>query len=111
MAFDRGILAQVCPTTTADTLLYASPRNGVAGISTVFVCNQTGGALTFRLRATLLGEETAAVKQYLYYNTSVAANDTIAITCGLSLADGEALYCLASAANSISFVLFGGESQ
>ena len=102
----NGLLAQVSPIATTDTLLYRSVTGATLG--SVFVCNQTGGVLTFRMRVARSESATAATAEYLYYGTQVGANSTLKLDLGMSLDAGQALYVYASAIN-MSFNVFGAE--
>ena len=105
---DRGLLAQSQPSAAAESLIYTAPQSTTATISTMFICNQ-GAATTFRVRVAFRGEETATTRQYIYYGTAIAANDTIAVTGGMTLSDGESMYGY-SVSGNVSFSLFGGEA-
>lgn len=108
MAERRGILGQVDPANTTDTLLYVCPADTEAIVSTVFACNRNGAARTIRLRAARAGQAAAALHQYIYYDVNVPLNDTIALTAGITLGPGDALYVYRSASD-VNFSAFGME--
>ena len=83
------------------------PASTTAVISTIKVCNQTGSATTFRISVAVAGAADAA-KQYLYYDTPIAANDTYSATEGWSLATTDVIR-VQSANGSCSFNIFGVE--
>ncbi len=79
-------------------------------ISTITICNQASTAGTFRIAVRPAGA-TLAAQHYIAYDTPIAANDTIALTLGLTLdyaAAGDVVTVYASSAN-LSFNLFGTE--
>lgn len=108
MADNGRILGQVDPPDATDTLLYSVPSGKRAVISTVFACNRNAAARTVRLRAARANESTVSVKQYIYFGVNVPANDTIALTAGLTLMAGESIYVYRSAAD-VNFSAFGVE--
>jgi len=108
MATTYKVLGQVAPTATTDTDLYTVPSATTAVTSTVNICNQGGASATFRL-AVRPGGATIAQEHYLAYDTVIAANDSIALTLGITLAATDVFTVYASTGN-FSFNLFGSES-
>jgi len=115
------ILGQLDATTTSDTLLYTVPilkegalsRNAETSTtcSTLCICNRTGGAVS--VDVAVLPEEdgtTVANKHYIYNGKSVAANDSIFLTIGITLGQSDKVYVKAGTANALSFSLFGVET-
>lgn len=76
-------------------------------MSTVSVCNQASTAGTFRLAVRPAGA-TLAAQHYVAYDTPIAANDTIALTLGITLDATDVITVYASSAN-MSFSAFGSE--
>jgi hypothetical protein len=72
------------------------------------VANRTGSAITFRLSVHVAGAS-ADDKQYLYYDKSVAANDSLTIVIGITLNQTDVLKVYASAVD-MSFNVFGVET-
>ena len=102
------VLGRIAPA-TANTLstLYTVPSNTSAVVSTLSICNQTASAGTYTV-AIRPGGATIAPKHYIAYNATVAAQDTIALTIGISLAQTDIVSV--SASNTFtSFNLFGSE--
>jgi glucose-6-phosphate dehydrogenase assembly protein OpcA len=101
------VLGQSSPAATTNTSLYTTPSSTSTVVSTVTVCNQASTAGTFRIAIRPAGASIAAV-HYLAYDTPIAANDTIALTLGITLATTDVVTIYASSA-TMSFAAFGSE--
>jgi glucose-6-phosphate dehydrogenase assembly protein OpcA len=101
------VLAQSNPSATTATTLYTVPSSTSTVVSTVTVCNQAASAGTFRIAVRPAGATLAAV-HYVAYDVAIAANDTTAITLGLTLATTDVVTVYASSA-TISFHAYGSE--
>jgi hypothetical protein len=108
MAATQKVLGQLAPLATADTDLYTVPAGKYAVCSTLFVCNR-GIAGAVRVTVRVAGA-VAHNKQALYYDVPVPANETLAVTCGITLAATDVVTVYASHAN-FSFNLFGTEAD
>lgn len=105
----EGLLAQSAPPATTDVLLYRSPPAGNGtSVTTIFVCNQTAGPLTHRLRVAKVESASASSAQYIYYDTSLDANSTLKVDVGINLAPGQGIYIYGSALG-LSWNIFGIE--
>jgi hypothetical protein len=102
------VLGQVDTAATTVTTLYTVPDATVTTISSIVVANRTGSAITFRLSVHVEGAS-ADDKQYLYYDKSVAANDSLTIVIGITLNQTDVLKVYASAVD-MSFNVFGVET-
>ena len=71
------------------------------------ICNQASTAGTFRLAIRPAGASLAA-QHYIAYDTPIAANDTVALTLGITLATTDVVTIYASSA-TMSFSAFGSE--
>jgi glucose-6-phosphate dehydrogenase assembly protein OpcA len=100
-------LGQSNPSATTNTTLYTVPATTSTVISTVTVCNQASTAGTFRIAIRPAGASIAA-QHYIAYDTPIAANDTIALTLGITLATTDVVTVYASGA-TMSFSAFGSE--
>lgn len=89
-------------------LLYKAPAATDTVVSSIVVCNRTGGALTFQLECRVADAATA-VKQDLANGVTVAANSVVTLTLGITLATTDALYFSGSAAG-LSCNAFGQEN-
>lgn len=107
MATTYKVLGQSAPAATTATALYTVPSATSAVVSTVNVCNRSSSVRTFRIAVRPAG---AALenKHYLAYGTAVAANDSLSITIGVSLAATDVLEVYASSTD-LSFTAFGAE--
>jgi glucose-6-phosphate dehydrogenase assembly protein OpcA len=107
MATVYKVLGQSNPAATTATTLYTVPSSTSTIASTLNVCNMASSAATFRIAVRPAGA-TLASTHYLTYDTSVPANDSIAITLGMTLATTDVVTVYAST-TTINFTLFGTE--
>ena len=108
MADVLKVLGQGDTAATTVTTLYTVPSETVTTISSIVAANRTGSAITFRLSVHVAGAS-ADDKQYLYYDKSVAANDSFTIVIGITLNQTDVLKVYASAVD-MSFNVFGVET-
>lgn len=101
------VLAQSNPAATTATTLYTVPSATSTVISTITVCNQAATSGTFRIAVRPAGA-TLAAQHYIAYDVPIAANDTTALTLGLSLATTDIITVYASSA-TMSFNAYGSE--
>ncbi len=101
------VLGQVNPSATTATTLYTVPSATTSVVSTITVANQAASAATFRI-AVRPNAETLAAKHYVAYDATVAANDTTALTLGITLDAADVITVYASTA-TVSFNAFGSE--
>lgn len=107
MANTYRVLGQSAPNATTNTDVYTVPSSRSSIISTITVCNRAASAATFRIAVRPAGASLANT-HYISYDSTVAANDTIALTLGLSLAQTDVVTVYASTAN-LTFSMFGTE--
>lgn len=107
MATVYKVLAQSNPSATTATTLYTVPASTSTVISTITVCDQAASAGTYRIAVRPAGA-TLAASQYVAYDIAIAANDTTALTLGITLATTDVVTVYASAA-TMSFSAFGSE--
>ena len=107
MATAYKVLGQSNPSATTATSLYTVPSLTSTVVSTITVCNQASTAGTFRIAIRPAGA-TLAAQHYVAYDTPIAANDTIALTLGITLATTDVVTIYASSAN-MSFNAYGSE--
>ena len=101
------VLGQSNPSATTATTLYTVPSATATVVSTITICNQASTAGTFRVAVRPAGA-TLAAQHYVAYDTPIAANDTIALTLGVTLATTDVITVYASSAN-MSFNAYGSE--
>jgi hypothetical protein len=108
MADSLKVLGQLDPAATTTTVLYTVPDKTQTTISSIVVANRTGSAITFRL-SVHVGGAGADDKQFLFYDKSVAANDSFTIVIGITLNQTDVLKVYTSAVD-MSFNVFGCET-
>jgi glucose-6-phosphate dehydrogenase assembly protein OpcA len=101
------VLAQSNPSATTATTLYTVPSSTSTVVSTITVCNQASTAGSYRIAVRPAGASLAA-QHYAAYDVPIAANDTTALTLGITLATTDVVTVYASSAN-MSFAAFGSE--
>ena len=94
-------------TATTNTNLYTVPAATSAVISTITVCNTSSAARTFRIAVRPAGAAIAA-QHYVAYDVAIAANDTTALTLGLTLATTDIITVYASTTD-LTFHVYGSE--
>ena len=107
MATTYKVLGQINPAATTATTLYTVPAATSTVISTIVITNQAAAAATYRISVRPAGgAQTTAM--YLAYDVAVAANDSTALTLGITLATTDVITVYASSA-TVSFNVFGSE--
>lgn len=107
MATTYKVLGQSAPSATSDTDVYTVPSSTEAVISTVTICNRGGSSATYRI-AVRPDAASIANEHYIAYDATVPANDTIALTLGITANASDVVTVYASNAN-LSFNFFGSE--
>ena len=102
------VLGQLDAAATTQETLYTVPDLTQTTVSSFVACNRTGSAITFRLRINIAGA--GDDKQFLYYDKSVAANDTFTAVIGMCFGQKDVVKTYSSAVN-MSFTLFGVETK
>lgn len=102
------VLAQVNPSATTLTTLYTVPAATSTAISSIVVCNQAAADATFRISIQIAAAADNA-KQYLYYDTTVGANDSFVATLGITIAATDVVKIYAST-TTLSFTAYGAEN-
>lgn len=107
MAQTHKVLGQLYPAITTSGTLYTVPSLTQTICSTLSVCNTASGSTSFRVAIRPTGEAVTS-KNYICYDSPIAANDSVLLTLGLSL---EATDVVSVYANSgvLAFSLFGVE--
>jgi hypothetical protein len=102
------ILAQLDAGAATMQTLYTVPASTATVASSLTICNRTTAAVAVRIVVQQAGAALAN-KQYIAYDLPVAANDSIALSIGMTLATTDVVGVYASSASSVSFGLFGYE--
>lgn len=97
-------LAQLNPSATTLTALFTAERStSIEGITVV----NSGANSSFRLSLAIAGEADS-LKQYIYYDQSLNANNTLLFEPGFVIKGGDIIRCYAGNA-SMAFQVFGVE--
>lgn len=101
-------LGQSNPSAATLTTLYTVPASTSTVCSSLTICNRSSTATTFRVAVRPAG---AAIsnENYIYYDVTLAGNDTFIATIGISLATTDVVSVYATLA-TLSFNLFGIEN-
>lgn len=104
--YKNGQVQGTASTSTYATL-YNTSASTTAVISSIVICNQSSSATLYRIGLTAsAGTPTAA--QFLVFDASIAGNDTVALTLGVSMSASQFLRVSTSASTS-SFAAFVSE--
>ena len=109
MAQTIKVLSQTMPSAATLTDSYTVPALTTAVISSIVICNQSATATTFRVSVAVAGLADTP-KQYLYYNVTIAGNDTFIATIGVSLGAADVVRVYSTLA-TCSFNIFGVENS
>ena len=107
MAYIYKVLAQSAPSATTNTDIYTVGAGKQAIISTITVANRSASARTYRIAIRPAGA-TLANQHYVAYDVTLAANDTTALTLGITLTATDVITVYASTTD-LSFGIFGSE--
>jgi hypothetical protein len=107
MASTYKVLAQSAPSATTNTDIYTVGSGKQAILSTIIVANRSTSAASYRIAIRPDGA-TIANQHYIAYDVVVAANDSTALTLGITLDASDVITVYASSAN-LSFGIFGTE--
>jgi hypothetical protein len=107
MANVYKILGQSSPSATTETVLYTVPSATSTICSSLSICNRGSVQTTFRISFSKAGAATST-KDYIYYDVTLAANDTFISTIGVTLATTDVIRVYAGNAN-LSFQVYGTE--
>jgi hypothetical protein len=106
MANTYKILGQVTDA-SSETDLYTVPSDTSAVISSIIVCNRRPDAKIFTISISPAGASTDS-KDYIYYEVTLAGNDTFIATVGITLAATDVVR-VSSDDTRVSFSIFGTE--
>ena len=101
------VLGQVAPSATTETDLYTVPSATSTVCSSISICNRASSDTTFRVSVSKAGASTSN-KDYLYYDVTLAGNDTFIATIGVTLATTDKIRVYAGSGN-LSFQVWGTE--
>jgi hypothetical protein len=107
MAITYKVLAQSAPSATTNTDVYTVGAGKQTTISTITIANRGATSTTYRIAVRPNGA-TLANEHYIAYDATVPANDTIALTIGVTCDAADVVTVYASTAN-LSVNIFGAE--
>lgn len=107
MANTYKVLGQLNPSAATAGDLYTVPSSTETVLSSLLVTNIAGTADTYRISVRPSGAAQED-KHYIAYDTPIPANDTTALTLGLTLAATDVITVRAAGANLV-FSVFGTE--
>jgi hypothetical protein len=107
MAYAYKVLGQSAPSATTNTDVYTVGSGKQAIISTITVANRSATGRSYRIAIRPAGA-TLANQHYVAYDVAIPANDTTALTLGVTLNATDVVTVYASTAD-LSFGIFGTE--
>jgi hypothetical protein len=107
MPITYKVLGQSAPSATTNTDVYTVPSDTQTIISTIVVSNRSASARTYRLAVRPNGA-TIANQHYIAYDVPIAANDSTALTLGITIDAADVITVYASTAD-LSFNIYGSE--
>ncbi len=103
------VLGRRAAAATSEEEIYTVPTSSAAVVSSIVIANRSTSSRTYRLAVKPTAGTTLADEHYLAYDVPIAANDSVALTLGITLAAGNRIVSYASAASSLTFTAFGSE--
>jgi hypothetical protein len=100
------ILGQSYPSSGVNTDVYTVPDGYSCVISTINICNLSATDRLFRI-AVRPGNALLGDRHYIAYDTALPANDSIALSIGITLSETDVIVVYSN--GSVSFSVFGSE--
>lgn len=107
MAIETKVLAQAALAATTLTDVYEVPADTEAVVSSIVICNRSGTDRTFRVSVAVAGASDDP-EQYLAYDTTVPANDSVPLRLGVTLGAADVVRAYGSTAD-LTVSVFGQE--
>lgn len=107
MAVAYKVLGQSAPAATTLTDAYTVPASTEAIISSIVVANRGATDATFRIAVRPNGAA-ASNQHYIAYDTPITANDSVALSLGITVDAADVVSVYASNTN-LSFNVYGSE--
>lgn len=101
------VLGQVQPAANTLTTAYTVPASTNTVMSLITICNMGPSVTTYRVAVRIAGASLTE-KQYIYYDSSIAPQDTLNVTQPFTLGDGDVV-SVESFSGLVAFNLFGSE--
>ena len=108
MATTIKVLGQIVPSAATLTTLYTVGAATSTVVSSLVVCNQSSITTSFRVAIRPAGAAIAPA-HYIYYDVTIAGNDTFIFTGGITLATTDVISVYATLA-TLSFSAYGQET-
>lgn len=108
MATTYKVLGQSQGTAAVTTYsdLYTVPSATSSIVSTISVCNTASADAT--VRVAVASTSTPSASEFVIYGATVAGNDTLTLTLGITMEASKKIV-ISSSANTVSFSAFGSE--
>jgi len=100
-------LGQLAPGAATLSTIYTVPASTSAVVSSITVCNRSATATSFRVAVRPAGGAISN-EMYIYYDVTIAGNDTFIATIGVTLATTDKIDVYATLA-TLSFQVYGQE--
>ena len=94
-------------TATTNKNLYTVPASTQTVLSTITICNQAASSASYRI-AVRPAAASIAASHYIAYDIPIAANDTTALTLGITL-NATDVVTVYSSTTTMSFHAYGSE--
>jgi hypothetical protein len=107
MATIYKVLGQSNPSATTATTLYTVPAATSTVLSTLVITNRAGATSTYRVAIRPAGA-TLSNEHYIVYDSTLAVNDAVFLTLGITLATTDVVTVYTSAATT-TFSAYGSE--
>lgn len=101
------VLGQSAPAANTATTLYTVPSGNAAVCSSITICNAGVANANVSVQVAV-ANAASATSQYIVYNNTVAVQDTLFMTLGITLAATDVVRVNSTGAN-VAFQLFGSE--
>lgn len=101
------VLGQSAPSANTATTLYTVPSANSAVCSSIVICNTSGANANVSVQVAV-ANAASSTSQYIVFNNTVANQDTLFMTLGVTMAATDVVRCESTEAN-VAFQLFGSE--
>ena len=102
------VLGQSYPSSQTATTLYTVPAANSTVVSTITIANLAATYANFTIAVRPAGA-TLTNSQYISYQTSLAPNDTVGLTLGITLGNTDVI-SVSSNTGNVTFNAFGSEN-
>jgi len=102
------VLGQSAPGAASLTDMYTVPGATTTAVSSIFVCNRSATATSFRIAIRPAGGAISN-EMYIYYDVTLAGNDTFVTTTGITLGATDVVSVYNTLA-TLSFSIYGQEA-